>query len=93
MANNDDDAQSKTGNEIYTQLQNNGYEVLLDDRHVRAGVKFKDADLIGIPLRITVGVKLSQGNVELRPRKTGMSSEVPLKNVLVAVNEIWKSVS
>ncbi len=56
--------------EIYKQLQNAGITVLFDDRDERAGVKFNDADLIGCPIRITVGEKnLKEGMVELKPRK------------------------
>ncbi len=57
--------------EIYQKLQEQGIEVLLDDREERPGVKFKDADLIGIPLRITVGRKAKDGIVELKDRKSG----------------------
>jgi prolyl-tRNA synthetase len=56
--------------EIYNTLQSTGVSVLFDDRDERAGVKFNDADLIGCPLRITVGEKaLKEGMVELKPRK------------------------
>lgn len=66
---------------IYSQINAQGMEALLDDRDERPGIKFKDADLIGIPLRITVGQKtLEQGKVELRERKSGTVE-------LVAVNE------
>jgi prolyl-tRNA synthetase len=55
--------------EIYNSLQNTGITVLFDDRDERAGVKFNDADLIGCPIRITVGEKaLREGMVELKPR-------------------------
>jgi prolyl-tRNA synthetase len=57
--------------EIYRDLERAGVEVLLDDREERAGIKFKDADLIGIPFRVTIGEKgLKEGNVELFNRKT-----------------------
>ena len=56
--------------ELYGALQNTGISVLFDDRDERAGVKFNDADLIGCPIRITVGEKgLKEGMVELKPRK------------------------
>lgn len=62
----------KTSEALYESLQKKGIEVLLDDRDERAGVKFKDADLIGIPLRLTVGQKLLTDNlVEARVRRTG----------------------
>jgi prolyl-tRNA synthetase len=67
---------------LYDNLRKKGIEVLLDDRDERAGVKFKDADLIGIPLRITVGPKkLAEGKVEIRFRKSGEVREVPFDEV------------
>ena len=61
--------QMETALSLYTELQERGLEVLLDDRDERAGVKFKDADLIGIPVRITVGSKALQDNqVEVKKR-------------------------
>jgi prolyl-tRNA synthetase len=64
----------KVAEDIYRELLEGGIEVILDDRDERAGVKFKDADLIGIPLRIVVGPKnLKEGQVELKIRKTGES--------------------
>jgi prolyl-tRNA synthetase len=63
--------------EFYTALEEKGFEVLMDDRDERAGVKFKDADLIGIPYRIIIGEKnLKEGLVELKERKTGMVEKV-----------------
>ena len=64
---------------LYTGLREAGVEVLLDDRNDSAGVKFKDADLVGMPLRITVGDRgLKSGVVEARVRKTGDVSELPI---------------
>jgi prolyl-tRNA synthetase len=51
--------------------------VLLDDRDVRAGVKFKDADLIGVPFRIAIGKKLAEGKVELLNRLTNQTDDIP----------------
>ena len=60
-------------------LDEAGAEVLLDDRDARAGEKFADADLIGIPLRVTVGKKtVEDGEVDVRDRKTGEERRVPL---------------
>jgi len=74
--------QLATAEEIYRQLRAAGVEVLLDDREERAGVKFKDAALIGIPLRITVGPKgLAQGEVEVKVRLTGEEFRWPLADV------------
>jgi prolyl-tRNA synthetase len=67
--------QMRIANELYEELKSLGIEVLLDDREERAGVKFKDADLIGIPMRITVGKKINEGLVEFKLRN---SSEVEL---------------
>lgn len=61
---------------LYVSLQQAGYSVLIDDRGERAGVKFADADLIGLPLRITVGKKAAEGIVEVKIRKTGEMIEV-----------------
>lgn len=66
-----DELQMKVASEMYEKLQQNGIEVVLDERDERAGVKFKDADLIGFPLRVTAGKTLSEGLVELKVRATG----------------------
>jgi len=66
-----DELQMKTAQEIYEKLQKAGVEVVLDDRDERPGVKFKDADLIGFPFRITAGKSLSEGVVEFKDRATG----------------------
>jgi len=64
---------------LYEELRRRGLEVLLDDRDERPGVKFKDGDLIGIPLRITIGAKgLEKGILELRWRSEGKSTEIPV---------------
>ncbi|CAJ1186771.1 Proline--tRNA ligase [Companilactobacillus paralimentarius] len=76
------DVQGKLSDEIVELLQNEGYDVLLDDRKERPGVKFADSDLIGIPIRITVGKKAGDGIVELKIRSTGETIEVS-KNELV----------
>ncbi|GFE58684.1 proline--tRNA ligase [Geobacter sp. AOG1] len=71
---------------IYEELQQAGVEVLLDDRDERPGFKFKDADLIGIPLRIVVGSKnLAEGNVELKDRKTGLVELLPIAEAVTKV--------
>ncbi len=74
--------------EIYAALEEKGFEVLLDDRDERAGVKFKDADLIGIPFRVIIGEKnLKEGAVELKERKTGLMDKVPFAE---AVDRVTK---
>jgi prolyl-tRNA synthetase len=73
---------------IYEDLWANGIDALLDDRDERPGVKFKDADLIGIPFRITVGKKaLAEGKVELRNRKTKQVRLVEIGAVVDAVRQ------
>jgi len=74
-----DELQSAMANEIYDSLIKAGVETLIDDRDERAGVKFKDSDLIGIPLRITVGRKAADGIVEFKERKSSSSSEMTLQ--------------
>jgi prolyl-tRNA synthetase len=70
--NNKDQASVDKAEEIYSHLQKAGVEVIIDDRNERAGVKFKDADLIGYPVRVVVGPKtLSSGSLEIKLRKTG----------------------
>ncbi|MBA3715752.1 MAG: proline--tRNA ligase [Pyrinomonadaceae bacterium] len=76
------------GEQLYTDLQRAGLDVLLDDRDERAGVKFKDADLIGIPLRITVGKKISDGAVELFDRTAKQSTDVKLQDVVEHVQQL-----
>lgn len=80
-----DENQKKIAFEIYENLQRNGVEVLIDDRDERAGVKFKDADLIGIPFRVTVGKKISEGKLEIRNRRTKESFEVEIEKAIEVV--------
>jgi prolyl-tRNA synthetase len=68
VANIQDEVQMALGEEIYNELRATGIDALLDDRGERAGVKFKDADLIGIPWRVVVGRAAAEGNVELVQR-------------------------
>lgn len=70
------------GERLYNDLQNAGLEVLLDDRDERAGVKFKDADLIGVPFRVTIGKKIAEGIVELFDRRTKTSEDVKITDVV-----------
>ncbi|MFB0526894.1 MAG: proline--tRNA ligase [bacterium] len=76
---------------IYEQLENGGYEVLMDDRDERAGVKFKDADLIGIPIRVTVGEKtLARNIVEVKLRGKKEMREIQPDEVLKLIQELTK---
>lgn len=85
-----DELQMKVANELYNQLQKAGVEVVLDDRDERAGVKFKDADLIGFPYRITVGKTITEGLVEYKVRETGEMEKVTPE---IAAEHIIKIVS
>lgn len=76
-----DQAQVAAAEQLYAELNGVGIETLLDDRDERAGVKFKDADLIGIPYRIVTGRSLQQGKVEVVQRATRQSEELPLESV------------
>jgi prolyl-tRNA synthetase len=79
---------NNAGEQLYADLRAAGLEVLLDDRDERAGVKFKDADLIGIPYRITVGKKTSDGIVELFDRAAKESTDVKLDEVVARVQQL-----
>ncbi|MGZ8847362.1 MAG: proline--tRNA ligase [Pyrinomonadaceae bacterium] len=73
------------GEKLYEDLRHAGLEILLDDRDERAGVKFKDADLIGIPYRITIGRKIADGKVELFDRRAKQSEDVSLDEIVSRV--------
>jgi prolyl-tRNA synthetase len=77
-----DAEQVKTAESLYNELNQAGIETLLDDRNERAGVKFKDADLIGIPYRIVTGKSLKSGKVELVERASKKASEVAINEVV-----------
>ncbi len=81
--------QRQAAENIYRELSGAGIDVLLDDRNERPGVKFKDADLIGVPFRITIGPKLLKENkVELYSRATRKMEPVPLEGILQRVREV-----
>jgi prolyl-tRNA synthetase len=77
----------ETGEKLTRELESAGIDVLLDDRDERAGVKFKDADLVGIPFRINVGKKAAEGKVELVTRSTATSVDVLLPDVVKLVKQ------
>jgi len=79
--------QMKASEEIYRKLKDAGIEILLDDRDERAGVKFKDADLIGIPIRITLGKKLKEGIVEYKLRNSSIAEDIKVGDVFGRVME------
>jgi len=76
-----DAALAEAGEKLAAELESAGLDVLLDDRDERAGVKFKDADLVGIPYRINVGRKAAEGLVELSTRSSSTSIDVPISEV------------
>jgi prolyl-tRNA synthetase len=78
----------EAGEKLATELEATGLDVLLDDRDERAGVKFKDADLIGIPYRINVGKKIATGQVELVTRAKASSVDVDLGDVVALVKQL-----
>jgi prolyl-tRNA synthetase len=82
------DSLREAGEELYKDLQRAGLDVLLDDRDERAGVKFKDADLIGIPYRITVGKKIGEGLVELFERRSKTSEDVKLSEIVSRIQKL-----
>lgn len=87
-----DELQMKVANDIYQTLVKHGVEAVLDDRDERAGVKFKDADLIGFPYRITVGKTITDGLVEFKIRETeeisNIKPEEAVETVVTAVNSL-----
>jgi prolyl-tRNA synthetase len=89
-ANSSDAAQAEAARGIYETCEALGLDAILDDRDERPGVKFKDADLIGLPYRIVIGKKLSSGLVELVERKTKQSADVPVADVARMVAEKLK---
>ena len=77
-------------NQIEANLLSAGYEVLVDDRNERAGVKFSDSDLIGLPIRVTVGKKAAEGIVEVKIKATGDTIEVHADNLLETLSILTK---
>ena len=75
------DEQVAGAEKVYAEMKDAGFEVLFDDRDERAGVKFKDADLIGLPIRLTIGKGIADGLVEFKNRQTGQTAEVKLADL------------
>jgi prolyl-tRNA synthetase len=89
-ANMNDAAQAEAARAIYSACLALGLDTLLDDRDERPGVKFKDADLVGIPYRITIGKKLASGMVEMVERKTRQARDVPVAEAAAKVAQALK---
>lgn len=85
------DDQRELGDQIYAELQQS-YEVLYDDRKERAGVKFNDADLIGLPIRIVVGKRADEGIVEVKRRDNGESEEVEVSNLASYIDNLYTQI-
>ena len=90
-ANYKDEEQVKAAEKLYNELTEAGIETIIDDRAERAGVKFKDADLIGIPVRVVVGKKLSEGIVEYKERAMESAVDIPLSDAVAKVTEFIKA--
>lgn len=90
-ANMKNESQVEIAESLYNKFKKCGIDVLLDDRNDRVGVKFKDSDLIGIPIRITVGKKASEGRVELKLREDNESEEVDIESVITKVKCLVKN--
>lgn len=86
-----DETQMSVATDIYEKLKSAGVEVVIDDRDERPGVKFKDADLIGFPFRITVGKSIQNGNVEFVVRETGSKEEMVPEKAVETVIDALKS--
>lgn len=85
-----DETQNKLAQQLTQTLEDAQYKVLVDDRKERAGVKFADADLIGLPIRVTVGKKAAEGIVELKLRKTGETLEIKTDELLNSLAALLK---
>ena len=84
-----DEQQVSIANALYEYCQSKKYDVLLDDRNERPGVKFKDMELIGIPYRITVGRGIQNGNVEFVTRANGEKTEISLEDIKARIDAIY----
>lgn len=83
-----EEKQLEAGNELYNNLNKIGIDCLIDDRTERAGVKFNDIDLLGIPIRITIGKKINDGIIEIKTRKEENGEEYELKDTIEIVKKL-----
>ena len=88
VVNTEDDAQMDAALYLYENLRKQGVSTILDDREERVGVKFNDMDLIGIPIRITVGNKINDQIVEIKQRKKDEFEEISLYDAISKVEDI-----
>jgi prolyl-tRNA synthetase len=84
---------AQAAGDVAGKLENAGFDVLLDDRDERPGVKFKDADLVGIPLRVTVGRKVSEGKVEVVERSTRATQDASIADIAASVGNVLQAAS
>ena len=90
LISNKDEKQKEVAEKLYNELNELGIETMLDDRDERPGVKFNDMDLIGIPLRITVGKKVEEGQVEFKQRNSDDIKLLDIKEVVSAIQKLIK---
>lgn len=88
--NGNDEIQSELAEQLYNILKSYRYDVLYDDRDERAGVKFNDSDLIGLPIRVIIGKKAEEGIVEVKVRKTGETYECAKEELIDRLNEFFR---
>lgn len=84
--------QVRAAEDIYNKLKAKGREVLLDDRNERTGVKFKDADLIGIPIRVTVGKKITEGKVEFKLRDSEVVEDIDIDIIIQRIEKEYAKI-
>ena len=82
------DIQKEAAEKLYKELNNMGIDTILDDRDERPGVKFNDMELIGIPLRITIGKKINDGEVEIKLRTESEANIIKVESVINEVKKI-----
>ena len=85
-----DSKQVQVANDLYNKLEELGIDVILDDRKERPGVKFNDMDLIGIPVRITVGKKVEENQVEIKLRTSDQSDVIEIEKAIDRIQELCK---
>ena len=86
-----DEEQVALGEQLYAELTKSGLEVLIDDRKERAGVKFKDSDLVGTPIRVTVGKRANENIVEYSLRRDKEKEEIQVSQVIEKIEEEFKN--
>ncbi len=90
IINNNDKLQKQVADDLYEELMKNNIEVIFDDRDERPGVKFNDIDLIGIPIRITIGKKIKDNKVELKLRTKDTSEDININEVTAKIKNLKK---